>query len=197
MTVTHGPRERPAVSLSFDDGPGAVTPAVLDVRARHGAHATFFVLGARVRAGAPLVRRALADGHELGVHGWRHRNLSRGPARVLGELLRARAAIRAVGAPTPAVFRPPYGETSRRLEATARALGLVTVTWDVDPREWDEPGAEAIRARVAAGVRPGSIVLMHDDRPVLAATAIALDGILEDLRTRGLAAVTVSRLLNA
>jgi peptidoglycan-N-acetylglucosamine deacetylase len=153
------------------------------------------VLGVRVRHGAPLVRRAVADGHELGVHGWRHRDLSDEPLRAAAELARAVAAIRAAGGVAPRVFRPPFGATSRRLVLAAGALGLVTVTWDIDPRDFEEPGADAIRSRVAAAVRPGSIVLLHDDRPGLAATAAALDGILDDLAERGLAAVTVSGLL--
>jgi peptidoglycan/xylan/chitin deacetylase (PgdA/CDA1 family) len=193
--ISHGPRDVPAVALTFDDGPGTVTAAILSALDRRGAKATFNVLGARVRSGAPLVRRAAAEGHEIGVHGWRHRDLSVRPVRALGELARAAAAIRAITGIAPRVFRPPYGATSTRLALTARALGLVTVTWDVDPRDWEEPGAHAIRARVAARVQPGSIVLLHDDRPGLGPTAVALDGILEDLAARGLAAVTASELL--
>jgi peptidoglycan-N-acetylglucosamine deacetylase len=193
--ILHGPRDVAAVAVTFDDGPGAATPAVLDVLARHRARATFNLLGARVRHGAALARRALADGHELGVHGWRHRDMSGDPLRAWAELARGKAAIEAVTGVTPRVYRPPYGESSRRLELAARTLGLVTVTWDVDPRDWEEPGADAIRARVAAGVQPGSIVLLHDDRPALGPTAVALDGILADLAERGLETVTVSRLL--
>jgi peptidoglycan-N-acetylglucosamine deacetylase len=186
------------VALTFDDGPGAVTPAILAVLRERGAAATFNLLGARVRHGAPLVRRAVADGHELGVHAWRrHRDVSRKPVRAWGEIARARATIEAVAGVRPRVFRPPYGLASRRLALAARTLGLLTVTWDVDPRDFAEPGAEVIRSRVAAAVRPGSIVLLHDDRPGLAATALALEGILDDLAERGLAAVTVSRLLAA
>jgi peptidoglycan-N-acetylglucosamine deacetylase len=195
VVVAHGPRDIRAVALTFDDGPGAVTAALLDVLRRRGARATFDVLGARVRHGAPLVRRAVADGHELGVHGWRHRDLSGEPLRAAAELTRAVATIRAVAGVAPRVFRPPFGATSRRLALAARALGLVTVTWDVDPRDFEEPGADAIRSRVAAAVRPGSIVLLHDDRADLAPTAAALDGILDDLERRSLAPVTVSDLL--
>jgi peptidoglycan-N-acetylglucosamine deacetylase len=148
-----------------------------------------------VRHGAPLVRRAVADGHELGVHGWRHRDLSSEPLRAGAELARARATIRTVSGVAPRVFRPPFGATSRRLAAVAGAIGLVTVTWDVDPRDYEEPGAEAIRGRVAAAIRAGSIVLLHDDRPGLAATAVALGGILDDLEQRGLTVTTVSGLL--
>jgi peptidoglycan/xylan/chitin deacetylase (PgdA/CDA1 family) len=194
--VAHGPRHADAVALTFDDGPGNVTPAVLDVLARHQARATFFVLGSRVRRGGALVRRAAAEGHELGVHAWHHRDLSGRPVRACAGLALSRAVVRAAGGPpAPRVFRPPYGATSRPLVVAARALGLVTVVWDVDPRDYEEPGAEAIRARVRAEIRPGSIVLLHDDRPGLAATAVALDGILDDLAARGLDTTTVGALL--
>jgi peptidoglycan/xylan/chitin deacetylase (PgdA/CDA1 family) len=195
LVVTHGPRDAPAVALSFDDGPGAVTASILETLRNRRAHATFNVLGNRVRDGAALVRRAVAEGHELGVHGWRHRDLSSEAVRAGAELTRAVTAIRATGGVVPRVFRPPFGATSRRLVLVAGAAGLVTVTWDVDPRDYEEPGADAIRRRVAAAVRPGSIVLLHDDRPELAATAVALDAILDDLADRGLTAVPVSRLL--
>jgi peptidoglycan/xylan/chitin deacetylase (PgdA/CDA1 family) len=71
-------------------------------------------------------------------------------------------------------------------------LGLRTVLWDVDPRDYEGPGSATIRDRTLAAVRGGSIVLLHDDRPELAATAEALDGILDELALR---AVTVSELL--
>jgi peptidoglycan-N-acetylglucosamine deacetylase len=193
--VSHGPRDVARVALTFDDGPGVVTPAVLDVLRERGARATFHVLGARARHGAPLLRRAVAEGHELGVHGWRHRDLTAQPGRSGAELVRARSAIRAAAGVASRVFRPPFGKVSPALVRVARAAGLLTVTWDVDPRDFEEPGAEAIRMRVAARVRPGSIVLLHDDRPGLAATAAALPGILDDLGDRSLAPVTVSELL--
>jgi peptidoglycan-N-acetylglucosamine deacetylase len=193
--VACGPRDVPEVALTFDDGPGTVTPAVLDVLRSRGARATFDVLGSRVRCGRALVRRAVAEGHEIGVHGWRHRDLAGTPVRAWAELARAMAAIREVAAVRPRVFRPPFGDASVALALAARTLGLVTVTWDVDPRDFEEPGAERVAARVCAGVRPGSIVLLHDDRPGLAATAEALPAILDHLFARGLAAVTISRLL--
>ena len=181
--------------MTFDDGPGTVTPAILDVLAHHGARATFDLLGPRVAAEPGATRRIARERHEIGVHGWDHRDLAGAPARALSGVARARAVIRAVTGIRPRVFRPPYGSTCRRLVLGARALGLVTVTWDVDPRDYEEPGAGAIRDRVGAAVRPGSVILLHDDRPGLAPTAEALDGILDDLAARGLAAVTVSELL--
>lgn len=195
MIASHGRRDLPAVALTFDDGPGTVTPAILSILERRGARATFDVLGCRVRSGASLVRRAVAEGHEIGLHGWRHRDLTAHPVRAWAELARAAATIEAVAGVAPRVFRPPYGATSRPLELAARTLGLVTLTWDVDPRDFEEPGAAAIAERVRASVRPGSIILLHDDRPGLDATAAALDAILDDLDARGLTTVTACRLL--
>jgi peptidoglycan/xylan/chitin deacetylase (PgdA/CDA1 family) len=194
--VMHGPRDVAAVAFTFDDGPGAVTARTLDALAAHGGRATFDVLGARVAAGASLLRRMVDEGHEIGVHGWTHRVMTGRPLRATGELLRARAAIARAAAVRPRVFRAPYGAVDRRLVGAARRLGLVTVGWDVDPRDYEEPGAEAIRERVLSAIRPGSIVLLHDDRPALAPTAEALSDILPAVAARGLAPVTVSDLLD-
>jgi peptidoglycan/xylan/chitin deacetylase (PgdA/CDA1 family) len=195
--LEHGPRDAGAIALTFDDGPGAVTADVLEALADHGARATFHLLGARAAAGAPLVRRIAREGHEVGVHGWSHRVMARTPLRSLGELARARLALEALSGARPRGFRPPFGATSRRLELAAAALGLRTVGWDVDPRDHEEPGAAAIGDRVLAAIRPGSIVLLHDDRPELAPTAEALHAILPALAARGLRAVPVAELLSA
>jgi peptidoglycan/xylan/chitin deacetylase (PgdA/CDA1 family) len=191
----HGPPDVPAVALTFDDGPGAVTHAVLDALGRHGARATFDVLGTRARAGAALLRRMVAEGHEVGVHGWTHRVMAGTPARSAVELLRARPAIARAAGARPRIYRPPFGIADRGLVAAARLAGLVTVGWDVDPRDFEEPGADAIRDRVLAAIRPGSIVLLHDDRAELRGTAEALEDILPELAARGLEPVTLSALL--
>jgi peptidoglycan/xylan/chitin deacetylase (PgdA/CDA1 family) len=185
----------PAVALTFDDGPGAVTAGILEVLAAHGARATFDVLGERIAGGEGVLRRAVSAGHELGVHGWRHGDHRDHPwarARGAGRTARLLAGVCGVRA---RVFRPPFGATNRRLEVAIAVHGLRTVLWDVDPRDFEEPGAAVIAERTLAGVRPGSIVLLHDDRPELTPTIEALDVILRELSRRGLATATVSQLL--
>jgi peptidoglycan-N-acetylglucosamine deacetylase len=195
--IAHAQRTVPAVALTFDDGPGAVTPAVLDVLAAHRARATFDVLGERIAGREALLRRVAAAGHEIGVHGWRHGDHRADPRAAGHGAARTVAAIVGVCGRRPRVYRPPFGLTDRRLEAAVARDGLRTVLWDVDPRDFEEPGAAVIGGRVLSAVRPGSIVLLHDDRPALAATAMALDAVLAELRRRGLQAVTVSELLAA
>ena len=192
--VRHGPRDRPRVALTFDDGPGRVTAAVLDVLASHGARATFNVLGERVAEHVPLLERTVDAGHELGNHGFDHERLRHRPLKAHGQLRRTSAAVREATGVTPRVFRPPFGSWSRSTVLAARVAGLVTVNWDLSPADWQTPGAEVIHRRVVEKARPGSIVLLHDDRRALEQTAAALDWILRDLGDR-YEFVTVSELL--
>jgi len=183
------------IALTFDDGPGAVTWALLDVLDRHTAHATFNVLGERIAGRERLLRRAAERGDEIGVHGWSHGDHRDDPDVRAGDAARTAEAVTAVCGARPRLFRPPFGLTNRRLEEALAAHGLMTVLWDVDPRDVEEPGADAICERTLSAIRSGSIVLLHDDRPELAPTAVAVDAVLVELRRRAWPAVTVSELL--
>ena len=172
-----------------------MTEAILAVLARHRARATFNVLGERVVEHSALVRRTVDDGHEVGNHAFRHDRLPGRPLETFRQVRATNATIRAVAGVTPRVFRAPYGAVSQSTVAAARLAGLVTVRWDVDPHDYETPGAEVIHRRIVRRVRPGSIVLLHDDRRALEQTAVALDAALADLRAEGYEFVTVSELL--
>ncbi len=193
--VGHGPRSARRVALTFDDGPGRLTAQVLDALAAHGVRATFNVLGQRVGEYPELLRRTLREGHEVGSHAYRHDRLARRPRAAHRQLRRTNAALEETTGVTPRVFRPPYGAWSRGLVLSARLAGLRTVTWDVDPRDWEAPGAEAIHERVVSAVKPGSIVLLHDERRALEQTVVAVGAVLRELGGRGYEFVTVSELL--
>ena len=189
---THGPRTRRAVALTFDDGPSPFTARVLDVLRREGARGTCFVLGPHVGAGAGVLRRAVREGHALANHTWSHANVSGGGR---GQLARTHAAVRRATGYTPCLFRAPYGAVSGTIIAQARSLGMLTIQWDVDPRDWALPGAGAIQARVVSASRAGSIVVMHDGGGPRRQTLAALPGIVRTLRRRGYRLVTVPELL--
>jgi peptidoglycan/xylan/chitin deacetylase (PgdA/CDA1 family) len=196
--VGNGPRTRRAVALTFDDGPGPYTGRILDVLKRTGAKGTFFVLGQLVTTGE-LLRRTLREGHAIGNHSFNHANLSGGG---MGQLTSTNAAIRRTTGYTPCLFRAPYGATSGLLVGQARSLGMLTIQWDVDPRDWSRPGSDAIAARgpasaarVLSGVRPGSIVVMHDGGGPRDQTLAALPGMIATLQRRGYRLVTVPELL--
>jgi len=150
------------VRLTFDDGPGPDTPAILDLLGRHGLRAVFFVVGRHVAAHPDIARRAVAEGHALGNHSWSHPDLSRLPiaaARV--ELERTNDEVEAATGARPELFRPPYGRTTDLLDAEAASLGMRTMLWDVDTRDWDEPGAMHV-AKVIRTAPARGVVLLHD-----------------------------------
>ena len=185
----------PAVALTFDDGPGAVTGALLEVLRDHQARATFNVLGERIAGRERLLRQTVRDGHEIGVHGWSHGDHRARPLASARGAARTADPVAMVCGARPRVYRPPFGLTNRRLELAVRSHRLQTVLWDVDPRDFEEPGASAIYERTVSALRPGSIVLLHDDRPELAPTAAAVDRLLRELRRMRWSALTVSELL--
>src|SRR3954468_5758927 len=97
-----------AVGLTFDDGPHPqATPLVLEILRRHGATATFFVVGEQVRRTGALLDEIAAAGHVVAVHGDRHRCMLRLPPRVLDEDLDR--AVATIGDAADRLHRAPYG----------------------------------------------------------------------------------------
>jgi peptidoglycan/xylan/chitin deacetylase (PgdA/CDA1 family) len=180
------------VALTFDDGPSSYTHQVLDILERARVHGTFFVIGQQVSSRAAVLRRALAEGNAIGNHSWNHANLSGGAG---GQLSSTQAAVRRATGYTPCVFRPPYGASSSLLVGQARSLGLATVIWDVDPRDWSRPGSGAIYSNIVANTRPGSIILDHDGGGPREQTVAALPRVIATLKRRGYRFATVPELL--
>ena len=181
------------VALSLDDGPDpAVTPAVIEALARHGARATFFLVGSRAAAHPDLVRRIVAEGHEAGNHGWKDECAwRRGEERLRGDLDRTHAAL----APARVeLFRPGCGWPTPAVLRAAReryrcALGSI-YPWDGTvqlPRyaRWD----------VLRRVRPGAIVILHECTSERRRVTWVLDEVLSELTRRGWRVTTISDLL--
>jgi peptidoglycan/xylan/chitin deacetylase (PgdA/CDA1 family) len=164
-----------AVALTFDDGPDPVqTPALLDLLRRHGVKATFCLVGFRARDNPDLVRRIAAEGHALCNHSWQHLvDLAQRPVdEIRHDLEATNDAIRAAmpGAKIR-YFRAPGGHFTPDLVAIARGYGMASIYWQVDPRDWDHRGTASDQEHIARvieavrhEVRPGAIVLSHDNR---------------------------------
>jgi peptidoglycan/xylan/chitin deacetylase (PgdA/CDA1 family) len=193
----HGPRDRPRVALTFDDGPDPVfTRRVLDILGRYGARATFFCVGHHVAAMPEQVRRIAAEGHELGNHTWSHPFLpDLTPTQLREQVERTSEAVERVTGRAPECFRPPYGSQSPEVLAALSALPATLALWDLDSRDWARPGPERIAATVLEGARPGSVVLMHEGGGDRRQTVLALPAIVEGLSARGLELVTVGELM--
>jgi peptidoglycan/xylan/chitin deacetylase (PgdA/CDA1 family) len=202
-TVRRGPREGRRVALSFDDGPDPeVTPRVLDALKEHGARATFFAIGRALEAHPQIARRAIAEGHEIGNHSWKHSHWGSFsmPGEQIAEIERGERAIAAItGNGSTPLYRAPHGVKSPPFVMAARAKRLTMVAWSLHSRDTFFGDPARIAARVLRRVEPGDIVVMHDghDRPgrhrTVCARAVPL--ILAGLRERRLECVTVSELL--
>ncbi|MCX7600018.1 MAG: polysaccharide deacetylase family protein [Armatimonadetes bacterium] len=188
--------KRVRIALTFDDGPNPVwTPQVLDVLAKYRAKASFFVLGQCAVRWPELVRRQVAEGHEICLHSYSHARFTQLPAsRVTLELARNLRALSDLAVGPIRWFRPPYGVVNARVREQVAAMGYRTVLWDVDTRDWRRPPAEVIAARILAGAHDGAVILMHDGGGDRSRTVAALALALPRLKARGVEMLTLSQV---
>jgi len=186
--LTRLPTRKKTVALTFDDGPSLqTTPAVLDALSSFDIHATFFVLGDAVEKSPDLLKRIVAEGHTVGLHGYEHRPFVLLSGReIWDEIERARVSVRracpkAVLSPW---LRPPHGFKSPSVLWAAHRAGFRLAGWNGDGRDYAEERPERIARNVLDHLRPGAIILLHDG-PGNAQTAAALPAILQGLRERG------------
>ncbi|XZG69669.1 polysaccharide deacetylase family protein [Chitinibacteraceae bacterium HSL-7] len=202
-----GPGSRKLIALTYDDGPGEATPALLDLLKKHGVKATFFWQGANVEAHPDLVKRALAEGHTLANHSYSHPNLSEmaDDSWWTSQIARTQQAFQQVAGFQPALMRPPYGFLTDDQIKSLKSRGMRAILWSVDTADWYHThtafAQEIARDRIADVVRtyvhPEAIVLMHDSggytrKPSVDATAL----LIPELKKKGYAFTTVDRLLN-
>ncbi|NLT55800.1 MAG: polysaccharide deacetylase family protein [Actinomycetales bacterium] len=172
------------VALTFDDGPNSGnTTTLLNTLRSAGARATLFNIGQNAAANPSLVQAERAAGMWVQNHSYTHPHMtSLSQSQMSSELSRTQSAIQNAGGGTPTLFRPPYGETNATLQAAASALGLRTVTWDVDSQDWNGASTSAI-VQAASRLQNGQIMLMHDQ---YATTIAAIPQIVSSLAARGL-----------
>ena len=186
----------PFIAMTFDDGPHKTnTPRLLDMLKERNIKATFFLVGKCAQEYPDIVRRILAEGHELGNHTWDHKQMTALSAdNARKELSSTDAAVVAASNYHMRLMRPPYGATNLRIKQECLDLfNYQTILWDVDPDDWKRPGSAVVKQRIVSATRPGSIILSHDiHEPTIDAMPDTLDALL----TKGFHFVTVSQLLN-
>ena len=194
----------PTVYLTYDDGPNpTTTPDLLDVLAREGVQATFFLIDEHLtEETAPIVRRMFAAGHAVGLHSATRRHMFMTPA-TLGLTLNAAAdrIERLAGARPCRAFRPHAGWRGGQLyeglaQIDYRLVGWGWMLWDFN---WlRERTADSTFGRISTRISPGDIVVIHDgdesaprrdQRHAVDATA----RLIPALRTRGFSFGTVCR----
>jgi peptidoglycan/xylan/chitin deacetylase (PgdA/CDA1 family) len=185
------------VALTFDDGPHPEgTPMVLEILARAGARATFFMVGEQVVQRPSLAAEVAAAGHVVALHGYRHRLQLRLSAPAVAEdLRRGRETIGAATGTFPVWHRPPFGIYSSAGLTAVGELGLRPLLWSRWGKDWRKfTTPDRIYRRAGAGAGAGDVILLHDadfysSRNSHRRTAAALELILDHLAARKLATV--------
>lgn len=194
--IVHATSGRPEVALTFH-GAGDLELArkILTGFADRGAAVTVLAVGTWLQQYPDAAKLVTDHGHELGNHTWSHPDLSMlSTAGIRAEIERCRDRIAALTGGPGDFFRPSATQHATAEELRlAGAAGYPTVlSYDVDSRDFTDPGAAAIRRNVARATA-GSVVSLHLGHP---GTLTAMPGMLDDLAARGLRPVTAGRLFS-
>jgi cellulose synthase/poly-beta-1,6-N-acetylglucosamine synthase-like glycosyltransferase/peptidoglycan/xylan/chitin deacetylase (PgdA/CDA1 family) len=191
------------VVLTFDDGPDPTwTPQILDVLAREDVPATFFLLGSQTLRYPDIVRRETAEGLEVGNHSFRHPDLTNQPVwEQRWQLAQQELALVGVTGRTTSLMRPPYSFSPDSLDneywkllQDSHAHGYVTVLADVDARDWERPGVDAIVRNAIPKDGKGAVILLHDAGGDRSQTVAALPLLIKQLRAKGYQFTTISQV---
>ena len=179
------------VSLTFDDGPNPkTTPLILDILKKYNAKATFFILGQNIAGNEDIIRRMVAEGHEVANHSWSHPNFKTlSPEQIKQEVEQTQSALEKITGRRPIMIRPPYGSVNQMV---MDAMNLPAMYWSVDSLDWKSRDPKAILEVVKANTRPGSIILMHD---IHQSTVDSMDSVLQHLQAQGYSLDTLPNLL--
>jgi peptidoglycan/xylan/chitin deacetylase (PgdA/CDA1 family) len=198
--VWRGPRSVRAIALTFDDGPTPSTRRLLEILAREGVPATFFVCGKNAERYPEIVREAVAAGHEIGNHTYTHPMLfAKAKEFIRDEIERTQKLLQREIGVTPVLFRAPFGVRTWGMGGIQKELGLLGVMWTVIGRDW-KAGSREVHDRIMKRAGNGAIVCLHDGRgldpnPNIRNTLSAVRALIPRLRAQGYSFQTVSSLL--
>ncbi|TYP56756.1 polysaccharide deacetylase family protein [Thermosediminibacter litoriperuensis] len=182
------------IAISFDAAWGSdKTPKLLEILKKYDIKTTFFLVKMWMDKYPDMTKLIAQEGHEIGNHSATHPRMgSLSRQEIIEEIKTTHEKIKELTGQECRVFRPPFGDYSNTLITTANELGYYVIQWDVDSLDWKDLSAGAIYSRVVNQVKPGSIILFHNNGKN---TAEALEPILKELKGRGYEIVPVSQLL--
>ena len=185
------------IALTFDDGPHrSYTAQILDILKRYNIRATFFVVGENAKTYPELVKRELAEGHEVGNHTFSHLKLQCAQSSLLrSEMLETEELIYSITGKRTVLFRPPEGVCSKETAALAAEMNYNVILWTIDTRDWAHTPVKTIENQVLTQVKSGDIILFHDFIGKNSPTPQVLQDILPKLLAEGYQFVTVSELI--
>ncbi len=182
------------IAISFDCAWGNEhTKPILDILDQYDVKTTFFMVEFWAEKFPEDVLEIYNRGHEIGNHSSSHPDMSALSVEDISkELKGAEDAIVKITGQKPTVFRPPFGAYSNSLIQTCESLGYYVIQWDVDSLDWKNITADQIIDRVTRNVKPGSIVLFHNNAEFV---EDYLPSILDRLKSEGYEIVPVGQLI--
>jgi peptidoglycan-N-acetylglucosamine deacetylase len=199
--VFTGPRNAHDIALTFDDGPWPDPPTsdFVNELARLHAPATFFEIGEHIPTFDPdgtVEKQMLADGDMIGDHTWSHPDLEGiSPFQQREQISDAASEINRMTGFEPCLFRAPDGAVDSSVLNEAKSLGMTTIQWDIDPRDWALPGEGEIIDNVLSNAHNGGIIEEHFGGGPRDETLDALPAEVAGLRARGYQLVTLTQML--
>ena len=183
------------ISLTFDDGPNQeFTQKILSILKKHGAEATFFLIGKNAEKHPEIVRQIILEGHSIGSHSYSHsKNFGFfSTEKVSTELMRTNSILKEITGKELKMFRPPFGVTNPNIKKALRKTGHKSIGWSKRSLDTTSLSEEKILKRITANLKRGDIILLHDSS---AKTIAVLEQLLLFLQSHELQSVPVDRLL--
>jgi len=190
------------LALTYDDGPNdPFTLRLLEVLAKHGVRATFFLIGRFVKQRPDIVRELVQAGHVVGNHTFSHPNLIFASApQTRRELEQCEQALDDAVGEHSRLFRPPFGGRRPGTLQVVRGIGLQPVMWNVTGYDWQGKPAEHVEQKVREQVRGGDVILLHDGSHAVfgadrSQTVIATDRLIARYKSEGYEFVTIPEMM--
>jgi peptidoglycan/xylan/chitin deacetylase (PgdA/CDA1 family) len=182
------------VALTFDDGPGAETAAILDVLKAENVQAAFFSVGRNAAAKPELVKRWDEEGHMIGNHSYHHGfNFDwKSVKKMAGELEETNKLIHDITGKRPKLFRPPYGVTNPNLAKAVKKVDMQSIGWSLRSFDTVAKDPKELLEQILLKVEGGDIILLHDTVPL---TREILTGLIKGLRQKGYTFARVDKML--
>ena len=181
------------IALTFDDGPTAFTPQVLDLLQKYNAKATFFCIGNRIEKDEKIFRRIVNEGHLIGNHTYSHSTKMGffSTEKVKNEIAKTDDIIHRITGKSTPYFRPPFGVTNPNIAKALNETGHQVIGWNIRSLDTVIDDEDRILRRVLPRIQPGSIILLHDTSQK---TVNVLEQILKGLQAEGYKMVTIEEL---
>ncbi|MDO9254528.1 MAG: polysaccharide deacetylase family protein [Bacteroidales bacterium] len=180
------------VFLSFDDGPSVqFTPVILDILNRNNVKALFFCIGQHAEVYPDLVRRISSEGHRIGNHTFSHnwRNAFKPSGIIEAEISKTNDILFDITGSKPDLFRPPFGITNPSIAKALKNSGLHSVGWDIRSFDTISKDPQKLIRRISDKLRPGSIILLHDNREI---TSRILNELIQTIQNKGYKIVSLA-----